>query len=587
MASRKRQDQNMEPASLWNERNDAHLLSIIEEKLISIKREIRDCRRPSERNRLKAKRAEYRDIYTKIKRGDYCGNIILNQFLDAQEASKLARMRQEEMRAQLEKELEKGKKEKKQSREEARREKFQEKQAKIAKRDAKFEAKYGQDAKKSKKEAAAEEVSEVKTAKVSRYVDAFSEVNFDYQGYFRKTRYYGILLPFISLILLIAIIGIFLSGVFVPAKNLESIEYTTGLHLGNILTFKLGPDELDYRVPNDGNWPTGTWKATREKPQLPIGKLYEEESFEEGHSVMITPEKVYLYEDLGMTSVTITTLDVLKAFFYTPLMAKPRVDFIEDLSLVKNKTCWYHIKFMRDSDRIEAITIQRQADGTYDASTILRWLATYGTIFCLMAAILFFLICFIQTIVRFFTYTSRKLHLMTFLALLFSTLTVMLPALLVVDGISFSDWPETFEVLKESFSTYLVLDSHTFLGSVGTINVGLFPLISLGLLLGMLILPILFRNRLRLKPSYVPKGNKPHTFLKKETPTEIGSMIPAPQKPKSSGMAPIQLNPALLGGLMPAGAAAPAPAAPPTAQGGKALSKKDIKKAQAKMSKGK
>ncbi len=588
MASRKRQNQNMEPASLWNERNDAHLLSIIEDKLISIKREIRDCRRPSERNRLKAKRAEYRDIYTKVKKGDYCGNIILNQFLDSQEACKLAQMRQEEMRTKLEKELEKGKKEKKISKEEKRREKFQKKQAKIEKRDAKFEKKYE---KKDKKAVDEEVAPKAKSAKVARYVDAFSEVNFDYQGYFRKTRYYGVMLPFVSLILIVVIMGVFLSGVFIPNKQLESIQLTTSLQMGNILTFKLGADAQDYLVPNDGNWPTGTWEATREKPQLPIGKLYVKESYDEGSMTLVTPDEVYLYEDLGMTSVTVTTLDVLKAFFYTPLMAETRIAAIEDFPLVKDKVCWYYIKFMRDKDRLESITIQRQSDGTYDASTIVRWLATYGTIFCLMAAILFLVICLIQIIIRFFTYTSRKLHLTTFLAFFFSLLTVMLPALLMVDGISFTDLPETFEILKEAYTNYLVLNSRMFIQSVGTVNVGLFPLISLGLMLILLVLPLFFKNRLRLKPSYVPKGNKPHTFLVKDTPTQIGEMGPPSKQQRTSqtpGVAmPIQLNPALLGGLMPASASAVATAKSevPTAQDGKRLSKRDIKKAQAKMKK--
>lgn len=583
MPNKKRQKQNIEPTSLWNERNDAHLLSIIEDRLISIKREIRNATRPSERNRLKAKRAEYRDIYTKVKRGDYAGNIILNQFLDAQEASKLASMRHEEIRQKLEKEITKDKKEKKLSREQARQEKYQKKQDKIAKRDAKFEAKYGDKSAKVVQEAAPEKQEKAETAKVAKYVDAFSEVNFDYEGYFRKTRYYGALAPFVSLILLLAVVGIFLMGIFIPDKKLESIDYTMGVQVGNVLTFKLGPDTLDYLVPNDGNWPNGSWSSTNEKPQLEIGEKYTTISYEGGSAVEVTPDEVLLYEDLGMTSISVTSLDVIKAFFYTPLMSRTKIDPVENLSLVKNKTSWYYVKFMRD--RMADITIERQADGSYDASVILRWLATYGTIFCLLVTLALFVVCLISIIIRFFTYTSRRLHVMSFFTLLFATLTVMLPALLMVEGASFSDWGETFEVIKEAFTNYLVLDSDVFLESVGTVSVGLLPLISLAPLFGLLITPIIFKNRLRLKPSFVPKGNKPHTFLQKEQPQEMTACAPVKQThTATSAFTPVQLNPALLGGLVPAGAAPTTPN-PPTAQGGRVLSKKDIKKAQSKMKK--
>ena len=581
MSSNKRQNQNMEPVSSWNERNDAHLLSIIEDRLISIKREIRDATRPSERNRLKAKRAEYRDIYTKVKNGDYAGNIILNQFLDAQEASKLARMRQEEMRRKLVKELEKGKKDKKKSKEQARQDKYQQKVEKKEKKDAKFEAKYGEQSKKSGKKAKKEEEqTQAAAEKVTKYVDAFTEVNFDYEGYFRKTRYYGFLAPFVSLILLLAVIGVFLAGIIIPEKQLESLEYTMGIQVGNVISFKLGPDTLDYLVPNDGNWPNGTWLATNEKPQLEIGEKYTTISYEEGVAVTVTPNEVLLYEDLGMTSVYVTTLDVFKAFFYTPIMSRTRVDFIEDMPLIKNKTSWFYVKFMRD--RMADITIERQPDGTYDASVIVRWLATYGTIICLMATLVLLVVCLISIIIRFFTYTSRRLHVITFLTLLFAALTEMLPALLMVDGMSFSDWGESFEVLKESYTNYLVLDSEMFLDSVGVVCVGLLPLIALAPLFGMLIVPILFKNRLRLKPSFVPKGNKPHTFLKKDEPKDIAPATAHKPAQPVNAFAPVQLNPALLGGLTPAAAAPQAP--PPTAQGGRALSKRDIKKAENKMS---
>ena len=339
MSNKKSRDQNMEPASQWNERNDAHLLSIIEEKLISIKKDIKNCHKASEKNRLRAKRAEYRDIYTKIKNGDYCGNIILNQFLDAQEASKLAQQRQAEMKARLETELgkEAEKKEKKKSKEEQRRAKYQKKHDK---KEEKLEALYeGRSTKKGKKAKELPE-KEIKTNKVGKYVDAFTDVNFDYEGYFRKTRYYGKLVPLLSLILIVAVMGILLLGILLPAETIESVEFTTGLQVDSLITFKLGPESMDYIVPNDGNWPNGTWKATTEQPQLPIGEVYK-------NSLGQEPTDVFLYEDLGMTSISVSHLDVLKAFFYTPLMSSTRIDLIEDLPLVANKTSWFYDKYIR------------------------------------------------------------------------------------------------------------------------------------------------------------------------------------------------------------------------------------------------
>lgn len=348
-----------------------------------------------------------------------------------------------------------------------------------------------------------------KEKKLGRYADAYSDVNFDFESYFNRTRYFGAAAPIISIVLIVAFLAIMLLSVFMSIGDISNIESnlqlgSANMSLTSIAYIKLGPGEMDFQVKNDGNWPQGTWSY--EEIALEHGELYYDSNYD-------TPETVYLYKDLGMTSINITTLDVVKALFRTPMFKDTRVDFIEDQDSMQGAS-WYYIRFMRN--KAEDIAIEKGEDGNYDSVKIIKHIATYGTIIFLVATLLLCVVEIIINIGRLFSYTSRRIHVVPLLILIFGMLTLICPAFLELTTIENG-------AIGDAFNNYFALDWEVFITEgPGNVAFNMFFAILLVVPLIVTLLPLFFRNRAAKTVAYVPKGNKKHTYAGQSKPTKAG-----------------------------------------------------------------
>ncbi|MBR2350270.1 MAG: hypothetical protein IKA77_06570 [Clostridia bacterium] len=348
-----------------------------------------------------------------------------------------------------------------------------------------------------------------KERKLGRYADAYSDVNFDFEGYFSKTRYFGALLPIISIILIIVFVAILLGPAFMQ-NELDMIESNlavgdANLSIDSVFFVKLGPDTMDIQVKN-GEQPKGTFMY--EEEAIPLGEKYADATGEK-------PEYVWLYKDLGMISIDVTVFDVLKALFRTPMFSQNRVDVIENLDAMQGVS-WYYVRFMFDEDSKEAITIEKGDDGNYDGVKIVRHIATYGTIIFLVLMLLLCVVELILNIGRLFSYTSRRVHVIPILILICGVLTLICPALLDLTtfenggiGTAFTNY---FNTVWEDFANNPEL----------MVSFNMLFAILLVIPFVELILPLLFRNRQAKTVAYVPKGNKKHTYAGNDKPTKAG-----------------------------------------------------------------
>ena len=294
----------------WTERDEAVLVDLLQRKIKELKWDMRDCDSPYARAKLKNTRAEYKKLLEKVQRGDYDPNILAAEMQSHAAYNSLQRERREQS--------------------------------------------------------------------LGKYVDAYSDVNFDFESYFKKTRYFGAACPLVMMILIIALLAVMLCSAFLSPDAIANIEYNVSGDINMSLTsigyIKLGPNELDFQVANDGNWPTGTWADASEMYEQ--GEKYQDANHQ-------TPDKVWLYADLHMTSINITVFDVIKAWFRTPMLSETRIDIIENLDSMQG-TSWYYQRFMRE--RSDNIAIEKDENGDYNARNIVRHIATYGTIIFLIAA---------------------------------------------------------------------------------------------------------------------------------------------------------------------------------------------------------
>lgn len=318
-------------------------------------------------------------------------------------------------------------------------------------------------------------------------VSAYDDISFRYDEYFRKKRYYGFFLPFLLFLLSAVLVLLPFFGNILPSETLN----TTGaesIHLGALFTYKV--DETnDVYIKNDGNWPIGVWE---EGKFLEQGEIYKNTAGAE-------PEYVSVYRDLGLRSVDITGLDLLKAFFRTELFVKNgenmKIDFIDNLPFMKGNS-WYYVRFMLNKD----LTTMKKADGTYNWNAVGRILSThiivYGFILGLAAAVL----SLVFALVSMFGYTSRRLHLLPLLTLIVNVFLFLLPALLRLDTMSFG----------ASFQTFFLFANEAFIEDPAhTLMSGILPIIGIAVSAIVLILPKLFKNKAPRYQTYVPKGNKP------------------------------------------------------------------------------
>ncbi len=325
-------------------------------------------------------------------------------------------------------------------------------------------------------------------AGAKKYNNAYTDVDFDYESAFRKKRYYGVALPLFLLLLSIIFVGIFIMGAFLPTSIAEEAS-EIGVPIDSLFVYRIGENTLDIAITNDGKWPTGTFRG-----DAPVqGKPYED-------AFGNIPETVKLNGDLGMITININPFDIVKAWFHTPMLAKTRIDFLEDSKYFQGTT-YYYLCFLSGT-KAEALEIKKDEDGNYDNSVIIRYIGTYGTIMFLIATFLLGVVNIIVNICRLFSYTSRKVHILSTVCFVLSALCLISPALAMIEG---TDIMGAFKSYFMSLTNYdgFIANADT------TVGVGILFFVPIAISLLMMILPIIFRNRLKKRPTYVPKGNKP------------------------------------------------------------------------------
>lgn len=445
----------------WTERDEAVLIDLMHRKIGELKFQIRNADSPGVKNALRSKRKEYKSLLRKLLNGSYDSNIV---------AAEMA--------------------------------------------SAKLRAKQ----------------PVAKTAdSVGKYADAYGDIDFDFKGYFSKTRYYGTALPIISLVLMLVFILSIIIGTFIPQESLDTIEYNLNgesrLSIGSIGYFKIAVGETDFRVPNDGLWPKGTFE--NEEQALSYGQIYRA-------SDGSIPDYVYLAEDLHMTTIDITNVDVIRALFRTPLFSDKRLDIIEDLESMQGRS-WYYYRYL--ASREDEIKIEKGADGKYDGAAIVRHIATYGTIVFLCLTIVFAIIEVIFCIGRLFSFTSRRLHAIPIFTIIFGLLTLLCPVFLEIETLN-------MESVSAAFDNYFILNFTDFVLNIDS-NAAFNLIFAVGLAIPFIVvlLPLFMRNRRKEPIRYVPKGNRPHTFPGQPYPTKAGQAIPLPSKKKAKKAAANGSNP--------------------------------------------
>jgi len=329
-----------------------------------------------------------------------------------------------------------------------------------------------------------------------KYVGSYENMDFDYETAFRKKRYYGVALPIILFILSVAFLAVFVMSAFIPS-NISSTMEKSGVPIDSMFCYKLGADTLDIEIKNDATtvWPNGTF--AKDKKRLEVGEVYTDEN-------QNVPERVRLYADLGMTSVYISPFDIVKAWFRTPMLKKTRIPFLEDNELFTGNSYYYLCLFA--GNKGEALVIVKDADGNFDRSVIMRHIGTYGTIMFLLISFILGVVNVIINIVRMFTYTSRRLHVFSLLTFIFTALMAISPAFAVVEGTD----------IGTAFSNYFgaLTNPKGFMANAeASAGIGILMLIPAAISLIMLILPLFFKNRLKRRPTFVPRGNKPRQTL--------------------------------------------------------------------------
>lgn len=426
MAVKIQNEANIRKAKRWNEEDDAALALMLRKKIRETGLAVRDAKSPYERERLKARRDHYKKMARKVQNGSYNGDILFSEMQAAAD-----------LRAQ-----------------------------------------------ESNKFASYSTVGGAKT-----YLNSYEDMDFDYENYFRKRRYFGIFLPIIMFLLTAVFLTVFIIGAILPTETKINLYDSTGIKTDALFTFKVGEGTNDFRIKNDGNWPDGNW---------PVNADGEEERLEQGVPFVkngVTPEYVSVHADLGMTAINISAFDVIKAWFRTPMLASTRLDFLENNANFQGPS-WYYSKFFDSNDGLQ---IERNADGQYDIISILRYLGGYAGILCLVAAFLLGIIALITNIIRLFTYTSRKVHLVNILAFIFALLAVVMPALLLLESTDFG----------AAFQEFFVFDEAAFFDESGyRLMMNPIALIPAAVMLVNMLLPLMFKNKLKKRPTYVPKGNK-------------------------------------------------------------------------------
>ena len=430
----------------WTERDEAVLVELLKRKIKELKYDMRECDSPYAKAKLRSKREEYKRLLDKVERSDYDPNILAAELKTHSQYNAVERSKKEK--------------------------------------------------------------------KLGRYADAYSDVNFDFESYFNKTRYFGAIAPILSIILILAFLIIALLPMFpISTQDLETFDTylsfgDSRMSLSSVAYIKLGENELDFQVLNNGQWPKGTWM--NEEQRLQQDEKYIDKNYD-------TPETVWLYKDLGMTSIDITTLDLVKALFRTPMFSEQRLDAVEDMEFMEQgdqASGWYYIRFMLN--RSDDIAIEKGEDGNYDSVKIIKHIATYGTIIFFVITLILCIVEILLNIGRLFSYTSRRIHVIPLLILIFALLTMLCPALLEITTIEDG-------AIGDAFKNYFTLSWEDALYNPEiTVVANIFFVILLVLPLITVLIPLLFKNRQAKTIAYVPKGNKKHVYQGQDKPTKAG-----------------------------------------------------------------
>ncbi len=341
-----------------------------------------------------------------------------------------------------------------------------------------------------------------------KYINSYGAVDFDYEAAFRKKRYYGFSLPFILFLLTLVMIAVLVFGMLMPVvieKNpIAGFENTTGLHVNALFVYRLSPtNDVTLKADDNGKWwwPEGEFvNSAGEIAEPPkFGEPYTDESGkvydEDGVSVS-------LYT-IGYRAIYIDAADIIKAWFKTKMLEKTRLDFLEDRSIFQGESYFYAL-FLSGS-KSDDLVIRKNDDGQYDFGVILNHIGVYGVIIFTLLTFIWLVVLFLQNFIRMFTYTSRGFHVATFFCLLSSLFAFFLcPVFATCQGTEIGPAFSNFFLILTNPDAFYSLESEA---TAGLSIVGLIPA---AVCLIMMILPKLFKNRLKKMPTHIPKGNNMH-----------------------------------------------------------------------------
>ena len=206
MAVKVRNVRNAKKAKLWDEQDDAALLTLLRRKIKDVNIALRECETPYERTRLRKQRDHYKAMLGKVETGSYNGDILFNEL----KAS--AALHQEQALS-------------------------------------------------SRAHAS------VRGGKI--YNKSYDPMDFDYEAAFRKKRYFGVALPIFMTILSLLLVAVFVIGFFLPSEINDKIYDTTGLDFRTYVVYRLGETSdgniIDLSIDNDGNWPRGLYDDLQEE----------------------------------------------------------------------------------------------------------------------------------------------------------------------------------------------------------------------------------------------------------------------------------------------------------------------------------
>ena len=375
MAVRINNSRNARRSRLWNEMDDASLAVLLKRKIKDTSIAIRESETPYERSRLKAQKAHYKNMLTKVQAGSYNGDILYHE-LKAEAA-----LRQEEAFSH-------------------------------------------------------NVYSNMAGGKA--YTNTYGAMDFDFEAAFRKKRYYGVALPIVLLLFTIIMIACFVVGMLIPSvipsSISEKIESVVPININALYVYRIGPQEgdtLDIAIrPDDSgywSWPKANYAVTPTQ-----GSPYVDANGNTFTGKTANSQVVYLYADLGVTEIYFDAADIIKAWFKTKMLEKFRIDVLENLSIFKGTS--YYYEFFLAGNKSNELVIKKSEEGNYDFGVIYNHIGVYGTIIFMLATFVFMVIMLIQNLVRLFTYTSRRFHWATFLAFFFGALTFISPAFASCEG---------------------------------------------------------------------------------------------------------------------------------------------------------